>query len=336
MSERTLRNWQRSLEEPGRPEGRPPHPARARLCAARAVLRLLQAEGYRLGEGEVMRRLEERGSPQPRRLVRWALVGLKARHRRRQAAIARKIRLRLAPLEDDVVWSLDATHLGHQDGGQKLMGQLIVDVRSGALRGASLGDPPKAADAVALLKHAKTERGRLPLVLAIDNGYASRKLRSYAAEEGMILLVNLPRTPQHNAWVERAMRSLKEGVRDRLSAEEIRGERALALTDLVLALRESLLDLDARRRAGRRAEGKGESAIDRDRPRRRRYDRELRSRLARRIAWRLERIPAEHCSARRRRLLERHAIFETLLEAGLVSLTRGGRPWEPVAWEELT
>ncbi|MCB9833819.1 MAG: hypothetical protein H6807_15260 [Planctomycetes bacterium] len=46
-------------------------------------------------------------------------------------------------------------------------------------------------------------------MLAIDNGYDSKQLRSFAREEGVTLLVNLPRTPQHNCWVERAMRSLK-------------------------------------------------------------------------------------------------------------------------------
>ena len=106
--------------------------------------------------------------------------------------------------------------------------------------------------------------------------------------------------------------------------------------ELVLVPRERLHDMAARRRAKTGSCGNGDSAIDRDRAGGRHYDRDLRSRLARRLAWRLERMPAEHGSARRRRLLERQAIFETLLEAGLASLTRGGRPWEPVAWEELT
>ena len=248
---RTLLNWQRGLGKPGRPAGRPPHSRPVRLRCLRAVLALLRAEGYRLGEAELVKRLSTGKEPPPRRLVRWALGTLKARHRRKLRTMARKLRLSLVLSEDDLVWSLDATQLGHQDDGRKLVAQLIVDVRSGLPRAASLGPPPKAEDATALLERAKEEQGRLPLVLAIDNGYASRKLRSYAEKEGMILLVNLPRTPQHNCWVERAMRLLKEGMRDRLSLEEIRGERALARTDLVLVLRESLHDMAARRRATR-------------------------------------------------------------------------------------
>ncbi|MCB9833723.1 MAG: hypothetical protein H6807_14770 [Planctomycetes bacterium] len=96
--------------------------------------------------------------------------------------------------------------------------------------------------------------------------------------------MNLPQTPQHNCWVERAMRSLKEGMRDRLSLEEFRGKRTLGLTDLVLALRESLHDMAARRRATSGSCGNGDSAIDRDMAGTRHYDRELSSRLARRLA----------------------------------------------------
>ena len=336
VHERTLRNWQHALSEPGRPEGRPPHSPDAYLRCEKAVLSVLEQDGYRLGEDEMMERLEPEKDKHPRRLVRRALQTLKASHRARLRAIARKLRLQLAPLYSDVLWSLDATQLGYQADGAKLQGQVIVDVKEGSSRAASLGSPPHAQDAINLLEHAKKENGQLPLVLSIDNGYDSPALRSYLNEEGVLLLVNLPYTPEHNTWVERAMRSLKEGIRDRLEPEELRGERALALTDIVLVMQEGLLDMNARRRAKRRAQGQGETTIDRDRPSCPRYDRELRSRLARGLARRLERIPAERISARRRRLLERYAIFETLLEAGLVSLTRGGRPWDQVEWERLT
>lgn len=336
VTTRTLRNWKRSQREPGRPEGRPPHSRADRWACARVVRAILKDKGYRLSEDEMLEQLDALKKPQPRRLVRWALQGLKARHRRRLRVLARKLRLHLKPLAEDVLWSMDATHLGYQADGAKLEGQLIVDVMGGKARGASLGDSPKAEDAIMLLEDARKTHGRLPLVLAIDNGYVSEALENYAREHQMILLVNLPYTPQHNTWVERAMRSLKEGIRDRLYPPELCGERALGLADVVLVMRESLLDLNARREARRRAKEGAETTKDRDRASRPRYDRELRSRLARGLALRLKLIPTERISARRRRLLERYAIFETLLEAGLVSLTRGGEPWEWMAWEELT
>ncbi|MEZ6194499.1 MAG: transposase family protein [Planctomycetota bacterium] len=288
-----------------------------------------------MGEEALMRRLEAKGEPHARRLVRWALSGLKAKRRQRLAAAAAKMRLSLVVEEKDVIWSLDATHLGKREEGGKLMSQVLVDVQDGSVLAASLGPPPRAEDALGLLEEARRLRGGLPLVLSIDNGYATRALERYAEKAGVILLVNLPQTPQHNCWVERAIRSLKDGLRELLDLKALRGERGVGLRELVLAMRSSVLGLNERARVRGRARGAGERANDRDGTSSELYDRELRRQLAGRLAARLMKIPTERCSVRRQRLLGRFATFETLLEAGLVSLTRGGRAWEGVRWEEL-
>jgi hypothetical protein len=58
---------------------------------------------------------------------------------------------------------------------------------------------------------AQLERGKTPWVLAVDNGGAqkSAELRAWARETDVILLFNVPRTPQHNAWVERGFGELR-------------------------------------------------------------------------------------------------------------------------------
>ncbi|MEZ6196798.1 MAG: hypothetical protein R3F20_13910 [Planctomycetota bacterium] len=154
---------------------------------------------------------------------------------------------------------------------------------------------------------------------------ARRRRRHFTPEE----------TPQHNCWVERAIRSLKDGLRELLDLKALRGEHGVGLRELVLAMQSSVLGLNERARERGRARGAGERANYRDGTSSEPYERELRRHLAGRLAARLMKIPAERCSVRRRRLLGRFATFETLLEAGLVSLTRGCRAWEGVRWEEL-
>ena len=74
-----------------------------------------------------------------------------------------------------------------------------------------VGREATAHDVVAMLEEACRERAGLPLVYSTDNGgpYRSRALPAYLASNRVVHLRNLPHTPQHNAWAERAIGELK-------------------------------------------------------------------------------------------------------------------------------
>ncbi|MEZ4495152.1 MAG: hypothetical protein R3C29_17785 [Dehalococcoidia bacterium] len=100
--------------------------------------------------------------------------------------------------EKDVIWSPDATHLGKREEGGKLMSQVLVDVQDGSVLAASLVRRRGPRTRWGSSRRRAGLRGGLPLVLSIDNGYATRAL-TLRGEGGRDPYQNLPQTPRTTA-----------------------------------------------------------------------------------------------------------------------------------------
>jgi hypothetical protein len=113
-------------------------------------------------------------------------------------------------LSRDVLGSEDASELGRCDEA-RVHGEAVKDVASlRTLLPTVVPRPLCARDTIAKLQ-ALERLGRLPLVLATDNGspYVAQDVGQWLAEHHVVHLLNLPHTPQHNAWIERAFRELE-------------------------------------------------------------------------------------------------------------------------------
>ncbi len=147
----------------------------------------------------------------PLRVVRAHLRALKARRRLRQRQRAARERVSLLVQARDVAWSLDATHLGRDEGGE-VQGESLRDLAATTALSVSAGRPSTGAEVVTLLERTSNERGGPPLLLFVDGGsnYASHEVLDWCAVNKVVRLRSQPRTPQQNPWVERGHRELKE------------------------------------------------------------------------------------------------------------------------------
>lgn len=309
---RTLENWQRGSREELAPPGRPGHPASLRRHALFAVARELHRQGETVGWRAIHRAL---GISIPVRLVQASVGALKRRRRARLEAWRVRRRVHVRVLAREAIWSADATHLGRCEG-IKIEGQLIRDAGTARIVQISLGVPACGEDVVRTLESARIERGGLPLVLSTDNGpaYRSQVLEEYLRRHRVVHLRNLPRTPQHNAWAERAIGEVKQ---------DCRWETGQGIPALAAALEEGRRRLDHHRlRASRgyRTAAACDFAMERG------YH------LVRREDF-YERVQQALCKARRcpqgerkTRLAQREAIFVALEKFGLVERSRGGVP----------
>lgn len=312
VSVRTLHDWEH--KDPGR-LGRPPTPARACRAAYRAVLRDWKRQGRGAGWRPVAAALGGRVSTYR---VQSSLREGKKRWRRRKEGHAQRQRTSVAVHARDAIWSIDAAQLGYGPDGP-VQGQAVRDPASRATPAVWAGASPTADDVIAVLDEARAVRGTLPLVATMDNGppYRSRKVRDYLAQHRVVPLYNLPRTPQHNAFVERAIGELRQD--SGLCAQSL-------LPDAKTAAgwwRESATRLDEERlRAtlGYRTAAQADSMLPRapDRVDRDRFYEE--ACCARRHA-------VLGCkSVRARRRAERNSICATLENFDLITRTRGGAP----------
>ena len=202
VSPKTLNNWKRGACR--RKGGRPKYTAQQRSNALKAVARELRRQGYP-GEKAI-----EKALPHvPLRLIREYVSLLKARRRSRLAAKARSKRKSVRVKATGVILAQDGAHLGRSKAGP-VDAQVIKDRASLKIISATVG-PATEGHVRATLEKCKSE-GRLPLVWSTDNGsaYVTEAVAEFLEREKVIHLKNLPRTPQHNASVERAVRELKE------------------------------------------------------------------------------------------------------------------------------
>ena len=189
--------------------GRPAHSPALMEVARELVRPLLEASGWRVGEPRLVRELKELGVDLPVRVVRDVLRVLKAERRRHLAASAAERRVTVDVCARDAIWCQDATQLG-----RCWQGASVEVARDPATRLTAVSAPAKPCSgegAVAWLSSLIERSGHAPLVLSTDNGsaYRSAVFERYLEGQGIVHLVNLPRTPQHNANAERAVGELK-------------------------------------------------------------------------------------------------------------------------------
>ena len=206
VTPRTLQEWIRSDPSLRRP-GRPGHAAALRWSVLVAVARQRQVQGHDAGR-LVMERALGRGAP--RRLIVTSLKRWKGRWRREERERLASRRLSMEVLYRDVLWSQDGTQLGRTDSGPvraqvskeaASRGTLLAEARAGA---------STAADVIRQLEGLRQRRG-LPLILGLDNGpeNIAAAVDEYLAEQQVVALRNVPRTPEHNARAERGIGELK-------------------------------------------------------------------------------------------------------------------------------
>jgi transposase InsO family protein len=305
VTEHTIRNWMRKA---GGRIGRPPYPDDVRWQVFEIVLRLWREMPERAGWRTV---LAAAGGMLPTRLVQESLREIKgiyaARHARGRARRRTSVRATAA----NVLWHMDATHLGRTPDGAEAQAQAVRDAARPTVLAASVGGVTTAVDAVRLLLAAIEAAGVVPLVLATDNGapYTSKLFTALLRALRVVHLRNVQHTPQHNARAERVFRDWKQDedlgrgvVLPDLATAALRVRRACAAQERLAEVhaRPMLLTL--------------------------RYNPEERACFYKTVRRRVRRAVVGTKSARARRLAEREAIHAVLEELGLIERTRGGAP----------
>jgi transposase InsO family protein len=336
VDEHTLRNW-RSRGMGARRPGRPRHSREEWIAALRPVARAWRSQGRASGWPSVAEALQQgAGHAIPQRIVRGWLWLLKAQHRRYLSRLRESECKHVDVLCRDAVWSQDATHLGRDEHG-KVEAVAVKDVATTTLIESAVGGPTCGDDVLALLVRAKLVRGTLPLVLVDDNGPANRRadVLAWLANEQVIVLWNLPHTPQHNAPIERCFGELKgeleaDGVLPVRGAAPSQGhvwpsEPGVSRTRE--RLHESILRTGRRLNEKRLRRSRGwRTAAELDRILPRAEDRVQRDCFYEAACAAIEKAVQDIDDARARRRSEREAVLCTLEEFGLVRRSRGRRP----------
>lgn len=338
VSVRTLSEWRGREGEFSSP-GRPAHAPAARELACEQVRAVLEQEGVAQSWRGAERELLRRGIEMPTKLVQASVRAIKGERDRRRREHVDAVREHVEVHEGQVLWSADMTDLGRSVEGQKVEGAVVRDVAAKKDLALCVGDVLDAGDLVALLRKAQVEARASPWVLSIDNGGPQRSevLQAWARDNQVILLRSVPRTPQHNAWIERGIGELKGQaglgrceplvwpMPEPLSRE---ARACMPWETLVLELRtrmdkaRRLLELWRRgpRESSTAALDRSDRSAD-DRDRRARFYMECRAAIEMAVEG-LE-------GARERRRAEREAIWCTLEGHGVVTRTRGRRTPQP-------
>lgn len=284
----------------------------------------LERQGWAAGEEPLWRGLQ---GAIPRARVRRVLAELKADRRRRRAAHVREARVSVTVLARDALWSMDATHLGRGPCGREVQAEVLREVASTRTIGLSVGPPATADEVVQLLDATVQQRGAAPLVLLTDNGgtYRSRELKAWCRLHGVVHLLSLPRTPQHNAASEHGMRELKEeaglGKGAWLPDVEQPAARLVAARDRI----------DGGRLRRTRA---WRTAIDDDVNRPHWRESVTRSEVLEAVSCKTVQAVLHSEPGRARRRAIREAVLRALQELSVITRTRGGRAWTAQAAED--
>ncbi len=190
---RTLRNWQKACGRTAKKLGRRGHSAGDRLHVYFAAGRQLRQQGWTAG----WRPISESLPDEPVKLVQWAVSLAKVRKRVRQARRLKAARQSVEVLASDVIWAEDSTHVG-RIGKRSVEADVMKDRGTLRTRGVFAHGPVDGVEVVEMLETTKRRHGRLPLVVATDNGvaYVSRyvsvsRFFQFATFESPDLLTNL-------------------------------------------------------------------------------------------------------------------------------------------------
>ncbi|MBL8696386.1 MAG: transposase [Planctomycetes bacterium] len=128
--------------------------------------------------------------------------------RRRERAARRVI---VSARHPGALWSMNTTQV-ERTGRGDLCAEVVRDIASAGIPAVALGWDGSARAKVEALDAAAREAGGYPLVLFTDNGsaYISEYFQNALVARKILHVRSLPRIPQHNPWVERAHRELKE------------------------------------------------------------------------------------------------------------------------------
>lgn len=318
VAPRTVRRWKAGAGGPRARRGRPPlTPDRDDL---RAIAGAWRTQGKSVGWRPVWHALAHLS----RLLVQRVVAELKRRRRVRLARAAERRRQSIHVAGRDVLWSLDATHLGRDREGREVQGQAVRDVSSLRTLALTVGGVVDTEDAIAVVKQAAREHGgNYPLAIATDNGspYVAEDFESFLLEHGVTHLLSLPHTPRHNPWVERGHLDLKE--------ESGLGKGVIVQShdDAARRLNAALERVDGHRlratlvyRTARVVDA--QLAVP--------YDAGVREQLTEMVALRVENGLHDHETKRARRMLRREAVLASLEDLGMIERTRGGLPLRAV------
>ena len=332
---RTLRKW-RDQAEASPVMGRPPLAQVSWRAAVLPVARAWQSQGFSSGRPRVLDALEKLGIEIPVTIVRELLKELKARRRhylaRRRAALCKHVQVRAR----DAVWSEDATHLGRDEQG-KVEALAVKDAGTTTSIAQSIGGPARGEDVLALLKRAKLVRGQLPLVLGMDNGPANKNelVTAWLRRERVIVLWNVPHTPEHNAPIEihfgelklelEALDELVAPVPDPSQVPVCSSKAGVSSTRAHFQRCVPRLARRLNEQRVRTSRG-GFTAAQLDRIMPHAEDLVSRDRFYETTCAAIRSAVQDIDDARARRRAEREAILCTLEQFGLVTRTRGRRP----------
>jgi len=210
VTPRAVRNWQRAArkDEPLPKLGRPPISKEVREEVRQRVAEQLEQSGYEVGEGAMVRLFPDL----PRTLMRKELAVQKKARRKHLKEVAADLRTSITPLASDVLHGMDATRLGRDEMGERIEGQVLREVGTAEVLEATAGTTVTTSDAIAVLLLTWLTEGRVPLVLMTDGGspYTSKEFEDFLRDFKVVHMINVPRTPEHNAATERAVREVKD------------------------------------------------------------------------------------------------------------------------------
>ena len=340
VSPRTLRAWraaaraQRDENREARRVGRP----RRSACETQRAEPLVRTTFEELALGHdgwrsVAVALERRGEPVPTRLVQELVRTLKLERAQREAERIAANRVHVEVLARDALWGVDSTLIGRTEEGE-IHALTVRDLCVKRLLSISVGAVPTGRDVVRQLELTARARGGPPLAMLFDNGGANRAevVQEHLAAEQVVVMWNLPYTPEHNAWTERGIEDVKaeagllraqrraaEALQDSVSSSKT-GFAAKA-KDLFVRLVDAWVRLDLHTP---RADflGLTPEELDRIAPRADAHVR--RARFYEDVCSALESARALHAAPRARRMAEREAVWCALERAGLVTRVRGG------------
>lgn len=340
VSARTLRNW-RARAMQGASSARGPGRPRASGDPTWREVRRIVREWRGLLHGHngwrtllcAARKLEiER--PLRTAWVQELVKRLKEKRARRARHRIEGARQSVTVLARNVMWSSDESFLVRDERGE-VRAHVVRETLAPKNLAIAIGPPATAEDLIALWETAARARGGLPLVIALDNSGPGRseKVQGWLKRNEVVALFNLPRTPQHNPFVERTIGELKcavDGERERRAARA--GEpvcapwpnsREALLQRLLAEWAGAAWDLNAHtprpKLNGLTADELDSLAPDAD-------DFVCRARFYRDACAALARAAAQHSRARARRRAQRECIYRTMERHRLLTRTRGGQP----------
>lgn len=279
------------------------------------VAGLLAVYGPTIGEPTVHRLRPDL----KRHLLREALRELKREGRRKERKRRAAHRHTVGVHAADALWADDETHLGRAPDGAEVKGKVLRDPASRYTLDLAAGRPARGPDVIAALERTAEERGGYPLVYVSDNGpcFVDEGVERFLWSHHIVHLRNVPGTPEHNCWAERAIGELK-GESGLGRGVVLAGGAPEGLRRLEEA-RGRLDRLRPRKCLGWRTP----EAVDRELPRA--YDLVDRRVFYETALRAVERAVHGIQNPRARRRAEREAIFRTLQLFGLVTRYRGGR-----------